>query len=1030
MNKLSGLLSLIILFLSATVGATTEDIHLAAETGNLDSIKVLLRNDPLLMEAVDDGGYTPLHEAAYAGHADVVRYLLGLGADADAASNSGSTPLHGAAYYGHLAAVESLIEGGANVNISNSGGYTPLLSAMAGGHTAIVLRLLRAGADSDVTTSEGQTLLMRAATSGSVELTELLLARNPDLEAVDSYGRTALLLTARESGNADIARLLLDAGANMNAIDNFGSTPLELAAWRGFAGIVNLLLDRGVELPTDLERLNRLLTYSTEKALPRLFSEVVARGASTSRNNPDDGTYLHSAATGGNTEIVRGLLDQGLAINERDKYGWTPLHCAASRGRLNVARLLLEEGADFNLSSIAGYTPLSIARDRGHTDMVDLLLQQGAEESVDDFATLDGPYFGQTPPGNTPVWFAPDIVSSQRFEHSNVAFSPDGTEAFWSSSFYLDDSGYTYSRMMTSRIENGHWTKPAMASFSGIRSGDDAPFFSPDGSQLFFVSWRSIDDSGQRDSFRLWTTERTDTGWSEPQVASAELNEIGDRAYRSMASSGNVYAAGQGNDYRRSSDIFISRFQDGAHLSPVNAGGQVNSPFDEHACVAPDESYMIIKRMGHPDGFGDADLFVSFRDDDDNWTTPLILPQPINSPARDWYPSITLDGKYLIFNSHRGGGSDYYWVSTDAITPMRERALRLCHATRPVGTGVAFRKSGQVFEPQRTNSIGLGDLDRDGDLDMVCSNMHDNSSRVWLNDGNGTFAVTDQLLTEEGHGVAVEDVNSDGDLDIFMTCADENHKSRLYLNDGSARFEDSGVELGDSLISGNRIEMHDIDNDGDLDAIIMYYQEDDKVFLNDGHGQFTEATTPIPENATWGDLDRDGDIDILAREVGVGFRTHLNDGHGAFAVHWEKQDSTIVRGNIGLADLDGDGDLDAVVGAGGGETSRKTEVWHNDGSGSFSDSGERLQVTLWGRFAFGDLNGDGYSDAFVTNFGMPDYVWLNDGKGGLIDTGLRLGGYGATINPVLGDIDGDGDLDLLAPDFGGGSNVIWFNELK
>ena len=1028
MKKLWGLLSFVFLLLSVAVGVTAEEIHIVAENGNLDSVKVLLRQDPSLIEAADDGGYTPLHKASYAGHADVVSCLLGLGAELNPKSNSGSTPLHGAAFYGHPAAVKSLVEAGADVNAINSGGYSPLLSAMAGGQTEIVQILIDHGADPDVTTRDGQTALMLAAQSSHRELTESILSRNPDLEIADSYGRTALLLTARESGNAEIAELLIDAGANMNARDRFGSTPLELASWRGFSGIVNLLMDREAEFPSDQGRLNRMLTDATETGLPELFAEVVARGADVSARNPNDGSYLHSAAVGGNAEIVRQLLSRGFQVNDRDKYGWTALHYAVSRGRPEVVRLLLDEGAEINAATSAGYTPLSLAREHERTELVELLVQKGAKEDLDYFIALDGPYLGQTPPGNIPAWFAPDIVSSPRFEHSNVAFSPDGTEAFWSSSFHLDDSGYTWSRMLTSRIEDGRWTRPTMASFSGVRLGDDAPFYSADGSKLYFVSRRPTEPGGENSGYHLWLVDRTADGWSDAHLASGELNKLSERSYRSMAANGNVYASGLGADYRGSNDVFISRYTDGRHLPPENVGGQVNSTFEEHACIAPDESYMIIQRMRHPDGLGDSDLFVSFRDENGNWTTPIILPEPISSTSRDWYPYITMDGKYLIFNSRRGGEADYYWVSTNAVIALKEKALRQCHATRPTADGISLRRSEQEFLPVRTNSVGLRDLDGDNDLDLVCANMGENDSRVWLNDGHGRFTATDQRLTQEGHGLALEDVDADGDIDLLITCADENRYSKLYLNDGSARFEDSGVNFNDSLLSGNRVDMHDIDGDGDRDAMIVYYQEDDGVFLNDGNGRFSRAALKIPESAAWGDLDNDGDIDILAREVGFGFRTHLNDGRGNFTVHWEKLDSTIIRGNIGLVDLDSDGDQDAVVGIGDNETIKLSEVWYNDGTGRFSDSENQSPLTLWGRFECVDLNKDGHPDVFVTNFGLPDYVWLNDGNGKLYDTGLRLGGYGTTINPAAGDIDGDGDMDLVAPNFVGGANIIWFND--
>jgi len=167
MSRLLSVLILVILFITNTAEATVEEILTVAEVGNLDSIKILIQQDQSLIEAADDAGYTPLHEAAYAGHLDIVHYLLSQKASASVASNSGSTPLHGAAYYGHLLIVESLVEAGANVNAQNAGGYTPLLSAIARRQTDIALTLIGYGADPNVISPNGQTLLIIAPESGT-----------------------------------------------------------------------------------------------------------------------------------------------------------------------------------------------------------------------------------------------------------------------------------------------------------------------------------------------------------------------------------------------------------------------------------------------------------------------------------------------------------------------------------------------------------------------------------------------------------------------------------------------------------------------------------------------------------------------------------------------------------------------------------------------------------------------------------------------------------------------------------------------
>jgi len=132
-------------------------------------------------------------------------------------------------------------------------------------------------------------------------------------------------------------------------------------------------------------------------------------------------------------------------------------------------------------------------------------------------------------------------------------------------------------------------------------------------------------------------------------------------------------------------------------------------------------------------------------------------------------------------------------------------------------------------------------------------------------------------------------------------------------------------------------------------------------------------------------------------------------------------------GGVALADFDGDGDLDALVMNGLRRTgSYPSLLLWNDGSGQFTDSGQRLNETLGAEAAVGDLDGDGDLDVFVTNMDLPNQVWLNDG-GQFSDSGLRLGeNSDMSGKPSLGDLDGDGDLDVFVGRFSGGAE-IWLN---
>jgi hypothetical protein len=366
------------------------------------------------------------------------------------------------------------------------------------------------------------------------------------------------------------------------------------------------------------------------------------------------------------------------------------------------------------------------------------------------------------------------------------------------------------------------------------------------------------------------------------------------------------------------------------------------------------------------------------------------------------------------------------------VTPLLLVTLSSCSDDNPTKSGpptLNLTKSAQEFEPMNTYQVALGDLDDDGDIDAVFSNMSTTNSSVWLNDGTGMFTDSAQNLTAWGHGVGLGDLDGDGDLDAFITCASESHRSRVYLNNGAGVFYDSGQRINDLGISGNGVRIADVDGDMDLDVFVVYYQQPDRLYLNDGSAVFSVSAVVPPEGAFCGHLNGDGYIDLFVKDFNSGYRTMTNDGLGNFTRHWQVADTTCVYGGVAIADMDGDGDRDAIIGNGDHTGNHPTKVMLNNGHAGFSDSGQVLNETNWARFGVGDLNGDGTPDVFVSNFDRPNEVWLNDGSGILTDSGLRMTGdlSDNTTYVAMGDLDNDGDLDVFVANFIEGGNEIWFS---
>ena len=272
--------------------------------------------------------------------------------------------------------------------------------------------------------------------------------------------------------------------------------------------------------------------------------------------------------------------------------------------------------------------------------------------------------------------------------------------------------------------------------------------------------------------------------------------------------------------------------------------------------------------------------------------------------------------------------------------------------------------------------------------------------------------------------------DADGDGDLDLTLAMEFAPNVLLLNDGSGVFTDASSRLPRDVHDSEDIAFADFDGDGALDIVVV--SEDDEVnelYINDGSGTFRAAgdrlpTTDVSNAHVVLDLNGDGALDILTGNIGID-RALINDGSAGFedltSAHWPQDETHSSRTqDLELADIDGDGDLDVIVGNEG-----QNQLFVNDAGRLVDESAARLPVREdeTREIRAGDVDGDGDIDLVIANVSFlmdtsaQDYLLLNDGTGVFELAGADRFPEDARGNFTiqLVDLDGDGDLDALAP---------------
>jgi hypothetical protein len=316
-------------------------------------------------------------------------------------------------------------------------------------------------------------------------------------------------------------------------------------------------------------------------------------------------------------------------------------------------------------------------------------------------------------------------------------------------------------------------------------------------------------------------------------------------------------------------------------------------------------------------------------------------------------------------------------------------------------TGEGFRFVERTREvlgstPDLARVVKARDLNGDGQVDIVVGTTYQTQSRLYLGEGRGRFReVTDTHLPRQPLSIGdlePGDVDGDGDLDLVLAdwgpgdnMSNDGGRTRLWLNDGAARFTDAtDARMPDIRVRFSwDLELADVDNDADFDLLLSCKRcGGSYLFRNDGAGRFEDDPRGLPQytnNYEFEPMDLDGDgfLDLVT----------INDGEIA----------------------------------GGNGFSRREHVFVNDGKGRFRD----VTDAWWppasnvgeddNMVAFLDYDSDGDADFVVGSLSGPDRLLVNDGHGHL---SLRRDVFGGddtpgTLGLALADLDGDGRMDVV-----------------
>lgn len=331
-------------------------------------------------------------------------------------------------------------------------------------------------------------------------------------------------------------------------------------------------------------------------------------------------------------------------------------------------------------------------------------------------------------------------------------------------------------------------------------------------------------------------------------------------------------------------------------------------------------------------------------------------------------------------------------------------------------------------------SIQLGDVDDDGDLDLI-GISGGTTARLFKNNGVGTYIEEQNgFINDPVENIRFVDIEGDNDLDVFVirniSTTGIDRVYDIYENNGVGGFtkhQISGITTNfNNVNSALQFAFGDVDGDNDMDMTIsgLTTQFSAKIWRYDGNYTYSQLFSGILQavdgKTEFADLDNDGDQDLLVigqNLNGAVYHKYFNSGTGTFTLGNVDSLEGAFFGDFDLGDVDGDGDLDAVQ-VGSNRSTGVMATHRNNGAGHYSSyfGVPAANYTVFSTVKFADFDNDGDIDIVGACMSVtPDMnIFLNSGTGQLSPmNGQPFGTVNFRPEIQVGDIDGDTDMDIV-----------------